>query len=62
MPPMSPNRTMPQADFEVLQETLHRVARTMSREQLIELADGLFDCSRERRQLRSWRAAERAAD
>ena len=49
------DRTMQQAHFEALQETLYAAARTMSREQIIELADILFDWSRARRDLRNWR-------
>jgi hypothetical protein len=48
-------RMMSQAEFEALQETLHTAARLMSREQIIELADTLFDFSRERRERSSWR-------
>ena len=49
------NRTMPQADFEALQDSLHAAARAMSREQIIALADGLFEVSRAQRELGSWR-------
>lgn len=50
------DKTMQQADFDALRQTLHAAARNMSREQIIELADDLFDYSRARRELRSWRS------
>lgn len=48
-------KIMSQADFEALRETLYAAAGTMSREQIIELADDLFEYSRARRELHSWR-------
>lgn len=54
-------KAMSQPDFEALRETLYSAARNMSREQIIELADDLFDCSRALRQLRAWRPGPTAA-
>jgi len=55
------NSIMPQADYEALEKTLHWAARTMSREQIIDLADSLFDWSRARREPRSWRSSSSRA-